>query len=294
MKNRLIRRFGASANEPVDQRPIATAVRTACAEAGWSHRELSRRLKTNPSAIKRLLAFDAKSLDVDLATSALVVLGLRINIDRGGLGLAARSSQWDVVHARCCAAVVRQLRRHGFHVRAEVEIGHGRSRAWIDILAYRASDRMLLCIEVKTQIDDAGRVLRSLGWNTRSSREAARTFGWTPKVIVPTLLVLSTAESEDRLVAAADLFRSQLPGRADQLLAVLEAPATDGQRPMPTLALIDPGRRGSHWLIRPRVHGGRSQPRFRNYADAALQLSPGPRPRWPSPGRPPSGGSRPR
>ena len=273
---------------------IATAVRAACADAGWSHRELAVRLGTNPSAIKRLLALRAKSLDVDLATSALAVLGLRFGVDRGGVGLAARSTQRDAVHARCCAMVVRQLRRHGFEVRAEVEIGAGRSRGWIDILAYRPSDRVLLCIEVKTEIDDAGRILRNLGWNVRSCRDAARALGWTPRHILPTLLVLSTVESEDRLVAAGDLFRNHLPGRADEMLRFLEVPA--GPNPGPTLALIDPRRRGSGWLIRPRIQGGRSRSHYRDYADAArvLTIPRARRPRSPRPVRPPSDGSPPR
>jgi hypothetical protein len=250
---------------------IAIAVRAACTDAGWSHRELARRLGTNPSAIKRLLATGSTSLDVELASSALATLGIRLTIDRGGLGLAAHSAQRDSVHAWCSAYVVRQLRRLGFEVRTEVEIGDGRTRGWIDILAYRPRDRVLLCIEVKTAIDDAGRILRHLGWNVRSARDAARRVGWSPRAIVPMLLVLFTDESEQRLSAAADLLRTSLPGNAQQALAFVNDPGA--VVPGPSLALIDPRRRGRAWLLRPRIQGGRSQPRFRDYAEAAGSLT---------------------
>ena len=251
---------------------IAAAIRLACRQAGWTHRELARRLQTNPSAIKRLLALGSRSLDLELATGALRVLGLRFLVDRGGPGLATRSGQHDLVHARSCASIVRRLRRLGFEVRTEVEIGDGRSRGWIDILAYRASDRLLLCIEVKTRLDDVGGVLRSLGWYARSCRAAAERFGWRPRSITPSLLVLATVESDARITASADLLRSHLPGGAGALLAALRDPS--GPRPGPSIALFDPRRRGPRWLMRPRMEGGRSRMPYRDYADAARTLAP--------------------
>lgn len=250
---------------------IAVAVRTACAQAGWSHRTLAGRLGTNPSAIKRLVALGAASLDVKLASRALKVLGLRFVVDGGGPGLARRPVQRDAVHARCCSSIVRRLRRLGFEVRTEVEIGSDRSRGWIDILAYRPSDRLLLCIEVKTRLDDIGGVLRTLGWYVRSCREAAERFGWRPRDITPTLLVLATSESDARITASADLLRNHLAGGAGQLLATLDDPTAP--RPEPTIALFDPRRRGPRWLIRPRIDGGRSRMPYLDYADAARVLN---------------------
>jgi transcriptional regulator with XRE-family HTH domain len=210
---------------------IATALRRACVDAGWSQRELARRLGTNPSAVKRLLATGSPTLDVGLASAALLALGLRISIDRGGLGLVSRSAQRDAVHAWCCAYVVRRLRRAAFEVATEVEIGDGRTRGWIDGLAYRKADRVVLCIEVKTVIDDAGRILRSLSWNVRSAREAAIRLGWRPARIMPILLLLSTAETEERLVASAQLFRSHLPGGARSIVGVVDGAGAPLPRP---------------------------------------------------------------
>jgi hypothetical protein len=102
---------------------------------------------------------------------------------------------------------------------------------WIDVLAYRKADRVVLCIEVKTVIDDAGRILRSLSWNVRSAREAAIRLGWRPARIMPILLLLSTAETEERLVASAQLFRSHLPGGARSIVGVVDGAGAPLPRP---------------------------------------------------------------
>jgi transcriptional regulator with XRE-family HTH domain len=246
---------------------IARAIREACERAGWSQRELARRLMTNQSAVKRLLAQGTASLDTGLATEAMRQLRLRLTIDAGGPGLAYRPRQRDRVHAWCVAYTVRRLRQLGFEVRTEVEIGDGRSRGWIDVLAYRPSDRVILCVEIKTMIDDLGHILRKLGWNARQSWAAAIGVGWRPATIVPILLVLGTVESDVRLGSAADLVHSHLPATASDLLRIL---VQVGHEPIQGgLALIDPRRRGREWLFRPRIHGGRSRMPYRDYADAA-------------------------
>ena len=72
------------------------------------------------------------------------------------LGLAGRREQNDLVHAACAGYVARRLGRAGWHVLLEVEVGDGRGRGWIDLLAFRESDRSLLIVEVKTEIIDVG------------------------------------------------------------------------------------------------------------------------------------------
>ena len=58
------------------------------------------------------------------------------------------------MHARCIAYVARRLRACGWDVRFEVEVGTGRYRGWIDLLALRGTT--MLCVEVKTELDDMG------------------------------------------------------------------------------------------------------------------------------------------
>lgn len=248
---------------------IGRAIRSTSATFGWSQRELARRLGTNQTALCRLLAGGA-SIDARLATAALDLLGIRLTLDANPMGLAGRREQRDLVHARCAGYVARELKRRGWEVRTEVEIGGGRFRGWIDILAYRPSDGALLVIEIKTEIDDFGRILRSIDWYARSSRDAARAFGWRVRGVFPVLIALATVETDARLTANADLIRNSLPGGADRLAAWIDDPAAAPAQP--TIALVNPRSRRHAWLLRTRSDGRRSMPPYRDYRDAARRL----------------------
>lgn len=249
---------------------IGSSIKSTRQAFGWSEREFAGRLGTNQAAVQRLEAGTQLHLDVRLATAALDLLGIRVTIDANPIGLAGRRDQHDLIHARCSGYVARQLTQRGWEVRTEVEIGAGRFRGWIDVLAYRASDGALLMIEIKTEIDDFGRVLRSVGWYVRSSRDAARAVGWRPRVIVPVVIALATVETDARITMNADLIRNDLPGRADPLRAWIDD--SSAQRPTPTIALIDPISRRHAWLWQTRLHGRRSAPPYRDYRDAARIL----------------------
>jgi hypothetical protein len=151
----VVRESGAS--EDIGQR-IGATVRATRRVVGWSERELAVRLGTSQSAIRRLEAGGQRFVDVRLASVALALLGIRMKLDGSTLGLAGRREQRDLVHARCCGHVARRLGGLGWEVKQEVEVGTGRYRGWIDLLAYRAADRCLFCGEIKTEIDDVGRI----------------------------------------------------------------------------------------------------------------------------------------
>jgi hypothetical protein len=76
--------------------------------------------------------------------------------------LQDRERQRDAAHARCVSFVRERLRREGWLTATEVEIGRGRARRWIDLLAYHPTQRVLLVVEIKTLIDDLGTIERTL------------------------------------------------------------------------------------------------------------------------------------
>lgn len=75
--------------------------------------------------------------------------------------------QHDTVHAICSGYVDRRLHRAGWTVAREVEIVHGRSHGWIDLLAFEPTTRTLVVIEVKTRLDDIGGLERQAAWYVR-------------------------------------------------------------------------------------------------------------------------------
>lgn len=250
---------------------IGSAVKVTRQAIGWTERELAGRLGTSQGAVQRLERGSQAHLNVSLATAALETLGIRVTIDANAIGLSDRREQRDVVHTRCCGYVARQLRMRGWEVRVEVEIGEGRTRGWIDVLAFRQSDRALLVLEIKTELNDIGRLLRSLGWYARSSRAAAQSIGWRPRLVVPALIALATVEVDSRLLADVDLVRSALPDTADRLAAWIDD--AGAETPKPAVALVDPISRRRAWLCRTRSDRRRAPSPYRDYRDAALRFA---------------------
>lgn len=194
-------------------------------------------------------------------------LGLDIQLEIRPPVFPAGPRLRDAVHARCSAYVDRRLRGLGWLTAREVEIVHGRSHGWIDLLAFDRRSGTLLIIEFKTRLDDLGGLERQLGWYERMAWQAARRLGWRPARIVSCVLALASDEVERVVRSHRDLLRVAFAMRASQIADLLDRPDADftGRG----LALIDPSSRRRDWLIRTSIDGRRSRLRYRDYADAA-------------------------
>jgi transcriptional regulator with XRE-family HTH domain len=259
----------SDASEDIGTR-IGATVRATRQVVGWSERELAVRLGTSQSAIQRLETGRQRFVDVRLATAALKLLGIRMELDGSTLGLAGRREQRDFVHARCCGQVARRLGGNGWDVRQEVDVGTGRYRGWIDLLAYRVADRCLFCGEIKTEIDDVGRIQRTLNWYEREAWDAARRFGWQPRRLGSALLILCSSENDARVSSNREVFSQTFPARARELSDWLSTAGT--AVPARGLAMIDPRTRRADWLRRTMTDGRRSAAPYANYRAAAASF----------------------
>lgn len=100
----------------------------------------------------------------------------------------------DFVHARCSGYADRRLRAADRATAREVEIVHGRSHGWIDLLAFDRRTGLLLVVEIKTRLDDIGLVERQLAWYERSAFDVARRLGWPARRVAVWLLALASEE----------------------------------------------------------------------------------------------------
>jgi transcriptional regulator with XRE-family HTH domain len=179
-------------------------------------------------------------------------------------------TQHDLVHARCVSHVEGRLRTAGWATAREVEIVHGRSHGWIDIVAFDQGSATVGIIEIKTRLDDLGAVERQLGWYERSAYDVARRLGWRPKRVVSWLLVLASDEVEAALRSNRESMAQAFPVRARTMSEQIAGGAREvGGRGM---ALIDPRSKRRAWLIPSRIDGRRSMAPYSTYADAARRL----------------------
>jgi transcriptional regulator with XRE-family HTH domain len=199
-----------------------------------------------------------RALDLDIAIVARppVVVG---------------SGSKDLVHARCSGFVDRRLRGVGWHTAREVEVVHGRSHGWIDLVAFDPRTGTLIIIEIKTRLDDIGATERQLGWYVRSGFDVARSLGWHPRRIIGWLLVLASDEVEATLRTHRDVMAQAFPARAREMTSLL----LDSDAPIMGrgLGMVDPASHRRAWIIPTRIDGRRSHSPYRDYADAARGLT---------------------
>jgi len=249
---------------------MGRVIREARHECGWSQRQLAARLGVSQSAIARLERGHLDYLDVRLVTRAFDELGIRPVFDGRTLGLIGRREQRDRVHAACATYGKRRMEAAGWATSLEAELGSGRGRGWIDLLAYRETDRALLVTEFKTEIHDVGKIQRTLGWYERAAWQPARQRGWRANSFSTALLVLDTVENDARIRANRDLFATEFPVRGRMLDEWLRTPGGPAIR---GLALIDPRSRRADWLRPTRTDGRRTPAPYADYRDAAQRLS---------------------
>ena len=220
---------------------------------------------------------------LDTAERLALALGLEVSlVSRPPILLEAR--QRDVVHAACSGYADRRLRAERWDTAREVEIIHGRSRGWIDLLAFDPRTGLLLVVEIKTRLDDIGVVERQLAWYERSAFDVAHRLGWPARRVGVWLLGLASAEVDAAIWANRTTLSLAFPVRAAEMATI----TTGGVWPKDHcrgLALIDPRSRRRDWLIRCRADGRRSVAPYVDYADAARRLAPVRNPESPHPSR---------
>ena len=251
---------------------VGRLVAEARRELGFTQRELSRRATVSQSAISRLERGLRSGLDLGDVERLGAAMGGRFRMELRAPFLADRARQRDRVHARCIGYAARQLHRRGWQVASEVEIGGSAGPGWIDLLAWHSGSRVLLVIEVKTEIADFGGVQRTLAWYERRAGDAARRRGWMPVRAIGVLLLLDSRAVADRLRDNRGIAAMSFPGRASVLSGFIDDPRSAVPPPR-SLAMIDPLSRRSAWLRPASIDGRRAAPAFLDYADAARRMS---------------------
>ena len=259
---------------PQSIRVVAFGVADLRRALGWTQKELGRRADVSQSFVSAVENVRVGDLTFASATRLLEAMGAKLNVGVIAPFLGDRELQRDSAHARCTAYVAGCLKRDGWQASTEVEIGgDDRSRGWIDVLAYNPVSRLLLVIEVKTEIRDLGAIERTLGWYEREAWAAAGRLGWRPRQAIGCLLLLATDANEARVADNGATFKTGFPIRATLLRQIVseQVPAPRGGR---AIALIDPRSRRRDWLRASRIDGRRTPSPYVDYADFMRMIHP--------------------
>jgi transcriptional regulator with XRE-family HTH domain len=253
----------ASRHEPVTV--VGEAVRILRTTIGWSQRELARRAGVSQSMVCVVERGSLPDLTFSTAAALVTAMGGRLVINVDAPYLGDRERQRDPAHAMLSAHVVGRLRRAGWEVRTEVEIGGDRSRGWIDVLAVHVPSGIMLVIELKTEIRDLGQIERSLGWYEREAWAAARRVGWRPRRVIGCLLLLATEANDARVDANRASIQAGFPLRARDLALIVAGEAASREQGR-AIAMVDPRSRRRAWCGALRLDGRRSPAPYLDYA----------------------------
>lgn len=104
----------------------------------------------------------------------------------------------------------------GWVIAPEVSFSFYGERGVIDILAWHASTRTLLVIELKTEIVDVNELMGNVDRKRRLAARVARERGWDPQSVSASVIVADSRTNRRRVALHATTLRSAFPldGRA--------------------------------------------------------------------------------
>jgi hypothetical protein len=176
--------------------------------------------------VVKLEAGEIDDLTLGEVERCLAALGARLKVSADWRG-AALDRLLDEAHAQLVAAVLAVLEQFGWQARVEVTFSEYGERGSIDILAWHAVARVLLVVEIKSEMGGIDPLLRPLGVKVRlAPKIAAREFGWRTPGPASRIVVLPDEVTARRAVARhAGVVNNVLPARSREIRRWLRQPS---------------------------------------------------------------------
>jgi DNA-binding XRE family transcriptional regulator len=207
----------------VDVVRFGSDVRLLRRRRGWSQRRLAAEAKVSRWSIVTVEGGRDDQLPLAVLVAIIAAVGgyLSVRIMFHGEVLDRLR---DKRHAALVEGMVERLRADGWDVATQVSFNDFGERGSIDILAFHASTRTLLVIEVKTVVPDVGGSLATLDRKVRLAPEIARTRGWNPRIVARLLVMAETSTVRRRIAAHEATFANAFPARNVEVNRWLRAP----------------------------------------------------------------------
>lgn len=195
----------------MDDQRIGTIIRALRQRRRWRQVDLGRRAGVSATLIGRIERGGIAAVQIGTLRGVAEALGARLDplIRWQGADLARLL---DARHAGMQEAMSSLLGSlDGWAFEPEVSFSIYGERGVIDVLAWHAGRRMLLVIELKTEVVDVGDLLGTMDRRRRLARQIGRERGWDPTQ-VSTWVVLADSRTNRRALAAhAAVLRAKFP-----------------------------------------------------------------------------------
>ena len=194
---------------------LGRIIRALRRRRGWRQQDCATRAQLHRSTWSLLERGHIDRLSLTVLRRCLAVLEVRLELVPSWRG-ASLSRLLDEGHAALQSAWKARLERWGWKVWVEVSFNRFGDRGRIDLLAWQPLQRIMLLVEVKTEIADAQALLGGMDLKERVAPHVARSLGLAgPLTVVSLLLLAGGTTNRDRIRRVEPLFaRYALRGRS--------------------------------------------------------------------------------
>jgi transcriptional regulator with XRE-family HTH domain len=190
-----------------------------------SQQDVADRARISQSAYSRAEQGDLAGMTFGTFERVVGALGADARLEigfRGGLG----DRLADAMHAALVDLTVGVLASLDWLVELEYGFNVFGERGSVDILAWHASTRTLLIIEVKSRFTDLQAMLLSLARKLRLVPDVVREErGWDALAVARIVVTLGTTENRSILAGHVAMFDAALPARSVAIRQWLRCPA---------------------------------------------------------------------
>jgi len=197
----------------VDDQRLGRIVRALRRRRAWRQTDLAAKAACSQTLISLLERGHLDRLSTRVLRQILAAVDATAVIEvRWRAGALDRLLDED--HAVLVATVANLLRAAGWLVETEVTYSEFGERGSFDLLAFHAATRIVLVVEVKTDLTSAEATLRKLDEKARLSRTVALTrLGWRARSATALLVFAEHSSLRRRFARHGGLFDQALPMR---------------------------------------------------------------------------------
>lgn len=202
---------------------LGARVRAVRVRLRLRQRDVAARAAVSDATVSRIERGHLDTLSLRTLRAVADVLEIRVDLQprwRGGDLERLVSAR----HAALAEAAIRHLDADAWLIRPEVSFAIYAERGVVDLLAWHATTRTLLVVELKTEIVDVGELLGTLDRKVRLAPEVTERFGWKPVTVGRCLMVADGSTNRRRIERFEGTFRAALPGRGPAVSRWLREP----------------------------------------------------------------------
>lgn len=187
-------------------------VRAVRQRRGWRQSDLAAKGRVSQATVSSIERGHCASLSLDTVRRVSAALDIRVDLvarwRAGDLDrlLSARHSRLHELVARAFAD-----RLPGWSLAPEVSFSFFGERGIVDLIAWNASQRSMLLIELKTEIVDVNELIGTFDRKVRLGWAIARGRGWEPASISGWVIVAPGRVNRERIAAHRSMLRAAFP-----------------------------------------------------------------------------------